>query len=330
MSWAVAGIRHTSAGRGHPYRIDPDQRHPVQLVGGDPFELRVLTDPTVAAVTVELDDGAAVPMQRVTLDDLYGDAGDASGDGHLAAASGSRPDVGCAQPWRVRLTAPPHGVVGYRFVAAGCSTERFVAPVGVWSAAGGELSLVGDEGHGDGRVVATDWLVTDDGVVRARIALALAAGDHVVGFGERFDRLDQRGQALDADGVRAVQAAGQPHLPADAVRASWSAPSAGWGFHVRTHAGSDFDVGHAADDRLLIEAELSTRREPDRRAAPVRRRLRPRSSPPSSSPRPAACDRAAGLGVPAVDERQRVEHPGAGAGRGGAQRRPRASRSAPW
>ena len=60
MSWAVAGIRHTSAGRGHPYRIDPDQRHPVQLVGGDPFELRVLTDPTVAAVTVELDDGAAV------------------------------------------------------------------------------------------------------------------------------------------------------------------------------------------------------------------------------------------------------------------------------
>src|SRR6188472_946482 len=114
MSLAVAGIQHTSAGRGHPYRIDPDQRHPVQLVGGDPFELRVLTDPTVAAVTVELDDGAAVPMQRVTLGDLYGDVGDTSGTGHLAAASGSRPDVGCAQPWRVRLTAPPRGVVGYR------------------------------------------------------------------------------------------------------------------------------------------------------------------------------------------------------------------------
>ena len=46
MADPVRGLVHTPAGRGHPYRIDPDQRHPVQLVGGDPFELRVLTDPT--------------------------------------------------------------------------------------------------------------------------------------------------------------------------------------------------------------------------------------------------------------------------------------------
>ena len=259
MSWAVAGIRHTSAGRGHPYRIDPDQRHPVQLVGGDPFELRVLTDPTVAAVTVELDDGAAVPMQRVTLDDLYGDAGGASGDGHLAAASGSRPDVGCAQPWRVRLTAPPHGVVGYRFAAAGCSTERFVAPVGVWSAAGGELSLVGDEGHGDGRVVATDWLVTDDGVVRARIALALAAGERVVGFGERFDSFDQRGRVLDTTVFEQYKQQGnRTYLPSPFAIVAGG--ERGWGFHVRTSRRVHFDVGHAADDRLLIELAVDPAR----------------------------------------------------------------------
>ena len=31
-----------------------------------------------------------------------------------------------------------------------------------------------------------------------RFSLHLSPDDHVVGFGERFDRLDQRGRALDA------------------------------------------------------------------------------------------------------------------------------------
>ena len=259
MSWAAGGIQHTSAGCGHPYRIDPDQRHPVQLVGGDPFELRALTDPTVAAVTVELDDGSAVPMQRVTLDDLYDDVGVDPGDGHLAAASGSRPDIGCAQPWRVRLTAPPRGVVGYRFVAAGCSTERFLAPVGVWGDVGGELSLVGDGGHGDARVSATDWLVTDDGVVGVRVALALAAGERVVGFGERFDSVDQRGRVLDTTVFEQYKQQGnRTYLPSPFAIVAGG--ERGWGFHVRTSRRVHFDVGHQTADRLLIELAVDPAR----------------------------------------------------------------------
>ena len=53
-------------------------------------------------------------LAPVTIDELYGpppDAGGATGDGHLAAASGARPDIGAARPWRVRLMAPPCGIV---------------------------------------------------------------------------------------------------------------------------------------------------------------------------------------------------------------------------
>ncbi len=49
------------------------------------------------------------------------------------------------------------------------------------------------------RVVAesVEWLVTERGPVAVRFSLGLAPGEHVCGFGERFDVVDQRGRRLD-------------------------------------------------------------------------------------------------------------------------------------
>lgn len=195
----AAPVSHRPLGSGHPYRIDPDQRHPVHPVAGEPLELRVLASARVAAVAVELAQGVeTMTMDPVDLDALYPTA--TTADGHLAAASGARPDVGGSSIWRAVLPAAPDEPFRYRFawrsgLAAG-TTEWFAVLPGRWTSGGGELAVDGD---GDRLIPeSVEWLVTVDGPVRARFALRLDPDEHVLGFGERFDVLDQRGRTLDA------------------------------------------------------------------------------------------------------------------------------------
>ncbi len=258
----MSRVRHIPHGSGHPYRIDPDQRHPVQLVGGERFELRVLAPPAVARVVVEVDGGSSVEMTPATVDDLYGgtDGGGTDGgvtDGHLAAASGARPAVGVAAIWRAELTSPAGGAVRYRFVADGTPGEWFDAPVGVWRREGGRID------GADERLLAdsVEWLVTDDGPVRARFALRLDAGDRVVGFGERFDALDQRGRELDTTVFEQYKNQGnRTYLPSPFfVIVPSSEPSPGrpvgpcTALHVMTSRRVAFDVGSTDRDRLGVE-----------------------------------------------------------------------------
>lgn len=251
-------VRHTPSGSGHPYRIDPDQRHPVQLVGGEAFELRVLAPPATATVRVEIDGGGPVEMRPVPVDELYRSGNDAAG-GHLAEASGARPDVGDETIWRASLTAPADGVVRYRFVADGTAGEWFDAPVGTWRHnGGGRIDGAGERLVAD----ATEWLVTDDGPVRSRFAFRLAEGDRVVGFGERFDALDQRGQVLDATVFEQYKNQGnRTYLPSPffvvvpAASAS-VVPTPCTAVHVQTSRRVAFDVGATTHDRLVVELDV--------------------------------------------------------------------------
>ena len=134
-------------------------------------------------------------------------------------------------------------------------------------------------------------------------------------------RSTSAGRALDAVVFEQYKTRAHRTLPADAVRASSSAAS-GWGFHVRT---SRRDLVRRRRRRPGPAASSRSARRPGRdravERAAVRRRPRPRCSRAflDEVGRPRA---AAGLGVPAVGERQRVEHPGARPGRGRAQREP--------
>ena len=248
-------LLHRPAGSGHPYRVDPDQRHPVQLVGGEPFEVCALASPGVTAVHVELGGGERLPLTRVTVEELYAPSS-ASHDGHLAAASGAVPHVGQRVIWRTTLPAPDGGLVSYRFVASArggeVTSEWFAADVGTWRADGGALAVAGC----GGRVVAgsVEWLVTAAGPVQVRFALALGDDTRVAGFGERFDGLDQRGRRLDTVVFEQYKQQGsRTYLPSPFAVVAGADP---WGFHVRTSRRVWFDVGAASPDRLVVTTSV--------------------------------------------------------------------------
>ncbi len=102
---------------------------------------------------------------------------------------------------------------------------------------------------------SVEWLSGSDGPVRVRFALRLAAAEHVVGFGERFHALDQRGHLLDATVFEQYKRQGhRTYLPmpfAVVVGAE-----TGWGFHVATSRRTWYDVGVSNPDRILVEAAL--------------------------------------------------------------------------
>ncbi|HWM20013.1 MAG TPA: hypothetical protein VNO51_10020, partial [Ilumatobacteraceae bacterium] len=253
-------MSHRPLGSGHPYRIDPDQIHPVQPIVGEAVEFRVLCDADVEAVTVEIvddDEARQLQMQAVSGDELYGLSD--SIDGHLAAASGSRPDIADQKIWRTVFCAVSDRPQRYRFRATSDRpiesplTAWFDLRPGTWTTASTTVvHVIGDDERVIGDSVET--LVTIDGPVRVRFALRLDANEHVVGFGERFDRIDQRGTELDTVVFEQYKQQGaRTYLPSPfAIVAGGD----NWGFHVDTTRRVWFDVGASRPDRLIVETTL--------------------------------------------------------------------------
>ncbi|HEX7526610.1 MAG TPA: TIM-barrel domain-containing protein, partial [Gaiellaceae bacterium] len=214
-------LRHVPEGRGHAYERDPDQRVPVRPVAGEPVELRVTAPADVDAVEVELGDGrrlAAVRRGDAVPDDdpRYGRTR-AAGEGHLSSASTY--DRAGRRAWGVTVDAEGD-LLRYRFVA-------------------------GDE--------ATDWFECAVRRDRWRASFPLAPGDRVVGFGERFDALDQRGRFVDTavyDQYKGQGARSYLPMPFALVVGERS-----YGIHVETSRRCFFDVGVSDPTKLVVECD---------------------------------------------------------------------------
>ncbi|WP_392542382.1 TIM-barrel domain-containing protein [Oryzobacter telluris] len=264
-------LTHRPFGIEHPYATSLDQRVPVRPLAGERCLLGVQADPAVTAVTVQwasLDaDGARGPVTDLALEPRRADSADAAalagGEGHLAAAQAS--SLGGDGGWAV-LSPPVSEAAGhaYRFVGTvgdGVeeTTEWFTVRPTTWVTdlpAGWSAGLSG----GDGRVVdgSLEWLVSADGVHRARFALALAEGDHVVGFGERYDALDQAGRRLDSvvfEQYKSQGRHGRTYLPMPFAHVV-SDDGSSWGFHVQTSRRTWYDVGAGDRSRLVVEVDL--------------------------------------------------------------------------
>ncbi|WP_336209938.1 glycoside hydrolase family 31 protein [Nonomuraea sp. LPB2021202275-12-8] len=252
-------IRHRPHGSGHPYAATEDQRVPARPLDGEAVELRVRASPGVTAVVCEwvTDGGPPVELRLTTL------AGPRSAEvtdgGHLAAAQ-ARAERAAAGAWAVRTPVLRAGHrYAYRFRATtgtgGSRTSRwFEVTAAVWSATGGKLDVRGGD-----RVVpgSVRWLADGDGPLRVRFDLSLGDGEHVVGFGERFDAVDQRGRELDAvvfEQYKAQGAHGRTYLPMPFAMVV-GGPAA-WGFRIGTSRRTWYDVGAGAPDRLRVEAEV--------------------------------------------------------------------------
>jgi 1,3-alpha-isomaltosidase len=255
-------IVHRPAGRGHAYRPSLAQRWPVQPVADGPVALGALTDAAVAELQVELEvDGDQRLLEAERRPLLAGDAGTEVGPelaGHLAAAAAAGEDVGDAVPWTVELGAFPAGTrLRYRFRSPQGATPFHTCTVADWRAGGGlEVQRLGTEVVD--RIVAgsTASLVDGDGgVTRLRFALSLDPREHVVGLGERFHALDQRGWAVDTKVFEQYKHQHtRTYLPVPfALIVGGEGP---WGFHVATTRRCWFDVGSSDPDRLWIEVAV--------------------------------------------------------------------------
>jgi alpha-glucosidase (family GH31 glycosyl hydrolase) len=229
-------IRHRPFGSGHPYSVDTEQRHPVDPIAGEPVTLGVRTSGSVESVTLEYSvDGAAhskplAPAVRTS-------RGQTVDGGHLASAQARL--ARAASGWSVALDGLEQGQrVRYRFVTPGERTRWFEFTVFAW------------EDRGD-RSVLTDGTT----IARVRLVLPLAPGEHVTGFGERYDALDHRGTSLDSivfEQYKNQGAERKTYLPMPFAHV---VGGAGWGFHVRTSRRVWFDIGKTDPSSIIIEAE---------------------------------------------------------------------------
>ncbi|MFZ5870578.1 MAG: glycoside hydrolase family 31, partial [Actinomycetota bacterium] len=257
----MTAVRHRPHGIEHPYATSPDQRVPVRPEAGETVRLGVVAAPEVGAVTCEWGTGDG-PFTRIRLEPVAPASADAAalagGEGHLAEAQAA--SLAADGTWSCTTPRLEAGVrYRYRFVAetpSGTETTGWydVSP-GTWNPDRGTL-VVEEDVLVPGSV---QWFADADGVHRVRFALRLAPGDHVVGFGERFDALDQRGRTLDAvvfEQYKGQGRHGRTYLPMPFAHVVPDDGSAGWGFHVRTSRRTWFDVGAADDGVLQVEAAL--------------------------------------------------------------------------
>lgn len=265
-------LRHRPAGIGHPYASSADQRTPVLPLVGEPIRLGAEADGvTDVRLTWQVTgpDGVVRAVEvpaRPAETDAADAAALAGGEGHLAEAQAAQLAVSGA------LAADVAGLADgerarYRFAGtaadgAAVATEWFEVAPATWRPDGGRLTLDGAPAEGHPRVVpgSVAWLTTADGVHRVRFALRIAADAHVVGFGERYDAVDQRGLTLDAVVFEQYKSQGRfrrTYLPMPFAHvlpgASGGEP---WGFHVRTSRRSWYDVGAAAPTELRVEVAL--------------------------------------------------------------------------
>jgi alpha-glucosidase (family GH31 glycosyl hydrolase) len=244
-------IRHRPMGSGHPYSVDTEQRWPVDPVAGEPLRLGVRSSPGVDGVALEMErDGVAdqpIGMSSVT----RRSRGQSVDGGHLASAQArlARAPGG----WLTEISGLRAGErLRYRFTSTRENTRWFETVVSDWSAGAPGLREVGPP-----RVVAGSPRALGDGatVHRIRFALPLAPGEHVAGFGERFDALDQRGTELDSAVFEQYKSQGAERRTYLPMPFAHVAGGTGWGFHVRTARRVWFDVGASDDRTIWIEAE---------------------------------------------------------------------------
>lgn len=248
-------IRHRPFGSGHPYSVDTEQRWPVDPVAGERLTLGVRTSSDVSAVECELvrhgGESSVLPLDVVQRQSR----GESVDGGHLASAQARLARSGGG--WQLALDQLIAGEsYRYRFSAQGAAQQRtrwFDFRVSGWHSGAAELST-----SGHSRLVPDSVTVLDDGerVHRVRFALRLQPGEHVTGFGERYDALDHRGASLDSivfEQYKNQGAERKTYLPMPFAHVIGGD---GWGFHVRTSRRVWFDIGETEVDRIWVETEV--------------------------------------------------------------------------
>jgi alpha-glucosidase (family GH31 glycosyl hydrolase) len=253
-------IRHRPFGSGHAYAETSDQRVPVNPLDGQVVELRAYSSSSVSSFVAEWDDGEGlqvlimVPMIDPEPISLSGAGGQITHLSQILDESDSV--IGC---WKTQ-TPVLHFGTRYRYRFRGMDkggriekTRWYELSAAKWLPHGGTLAIDGIDRVLPGSV---EWLVDISGSRRVRFELALMDSEHVIGFGERYDSVDQRGKKLDVvvcEQYKNQALYGRTYLP---MPFAMVLGGEGWSFHIRTSRRSWYDVGATYPDRLCIEVDL--------------------------------------------------------------------------
>jgi len=259
-------IRHRPTGSGHPYTPDTDQRTPTVPVEGGMVTIGARASADIVAVELEVHrtapDGTTSTRTIALERAARTERGQVVDGGHLASAQAklARAHAG----WRAEVDAGERGTrLRYRFAGraadGGTQTTRwFETAVAGWRDAPVEqvLAPVGVD-----RVLPATVRVLDDGVRVHRVAfgVALQPGEHVTGFGERYDALDHRGSELDAMVFEQYKSQGEHRRTYLPMPFAHVVGGTGWGFHVRTMRRVRFDVGRTDAAVLGVEVDVDPR-----------------------------------------------------------------------
>lgn len=238
-------IRHRPHGRGHAYLPSLDQRIPAIPMTGDVVEIRAVATPDLESLMLEVEGSGKLAMSRV---DHHGSAD--AGVGHLDAAASAGEDVGDQVAWTGQLVADD--VTRYRIVAGDETTDWFEFAPARWEPGRGAIEVVG---RGDRLMPdSIEWLIDGAGVRRARFGLRIDPGQSVIGFGERFNALNQRGSTIDTVVFEQYRGQGaRTYLP---VPFAIVVGGDGWGFWVETTRRCWFDVADTEDGVIWVTVAL--------------------------------------------------------------------------
>jgi alpha-glucosidase (family GH31 glycosyl hydrolase) len=254
-------IRHRPHGRGHPYLVEPDQRFPAFPSAG--FELRATTDSGVRALRVELDrDGSSEVVDAVLRGEAvaeevadWGGTAPRRSDGHLSDTVTAAAEEGEVAWSFAHAPLQVEERLRYRFVSAEEMTEWFEVVGSSWQSGGGALQ-VESNAYLRERLVQSSvrWLTDGERTYAARFAISLEAGERVVGFGERFNGLDQRGKLVDTvvfDQYKGQGARSYLPMPFAIV------VGGGFGFHLDTGHRARFDIALTDPNLIQVEVDLT-------------------------------------------------------------------------
>ena len=257
---------HTPLGLGHPYRYEPDQRIPTSPISGQPWKVRARTDAMTTSVHLYIRRGVKLERHELRLlgpahPDTHGPYGVTAKKidvtTHLTTLANNPEEFSGDLEWEIELS----GLEEFEELSYWLEnnafefTRTFELSALTWLPDDDHfLKVVGDLPVGV-TVSERQVLANSQGqVFQIRFALPLAPGDHVVGFGERFNAVDQRGNFIDAVVYEEYKGHGQrTYLPAPFGLVIGS----DYGFYLNTATPSRFDIGASQSDRLLIEVDTS-------------------------------------------------------------------------
>lgn len=284
-------LLHDPLGRHHPYEPDPGGRHPLHPMAGETVWVGAQGGPEAAPVHVEwqvggshqagvaIHDGEAwraeigpfQPGQEVRY--RFVDRGGSatpwfafttgwwetpSWEGVEERRGSLEATFGCGV---LRLTPVPSGQLDWEVVLSPTRASLDRAELKGWKVRieAGRLRL---SSQGWLRLLAPPRLLRrSSGCEEVELAWELDPHEHILGTGERYDALDQRGRNPDVRVYDQYKGQGsRTYFPVP-----FFLSSSGYGFLVRTGARVRFDFGHLTPDVLRIRVPVQDR--------PVRGRL---------------------------------------------------------